>query len=391
MIRSLLRVVPLLTIALPVFARMPAFNDLASPSLKSLSDLEAPGRDHPVPPPPQPVELATYATDSEFTFESDAKPALEERLAAFRNAGITTLGGRVFVKPNRRWTFVVEYIPVVQHGTQTPPAVLLQTYRSGTAYWRDSDAEAAMNAAASNLRNAGLSVFGASLVDAGRDHSFDVEYFVPNMLRPSQQYEPRIEKHVTGKFTFESQAEAAVADFTSLLAQAGVPVLHGRAVKRPDRDYSVELEYVVRTNRFGPRPLYSISRYDSRDIFPFEDDAVKAAAEKLPAFGAAGVPPVHGFSRKVNRDYSFSVDFLVKTLYQSGGSYPSAVVKTYQAQETFTFESEARTALEEKTAYFNNAGFSVVGSKVLPSGRDYTYVLDYIAKAQPGAKDARPR
>ncbi|MBI4677614.1 MAG: hypothetical protein HY748_08525 [Elusimicrobia bacterium] len=386
MTKSLFAAIPILALALPALARMPSLENLRSQALGQLEINAPPGYERPAPQPPQPIDIATYATDEEFTFESDAKPALDERLAALRNAGVTVLGGRAFQKPNRRWTFAIDYVPTVAHGTQMPPAALLQTYRSPAAYWRESDAEEAMGSAAANLRNAGLPVLNSYLFDAGRDHSFAVDFLVPNALRPTQQYEVRFEKYAGGKFDFESEAEAAVAGFSSQFSQAGVPVLRGKAVRRPDRDYSVELEYVVRTNKYGPRPLYSSGRYDSRETFSFEDEAVKAAREKLPVFSQAGLAAVQGFSRKVNRDYSYSVDYLVRNIYQGGAVYPSAVVKTYQAAETFSFESEAETAMQEKTAAFNSAGLTVIGSEVIRTGRDYTYVLDYVAKAQqPGS------
>lgn len=380
MTRSLIRALPSLLLTLPAFSAPSGVHGQGSAALHQLESFVPPDLRRPVPPPPTPVEIAVYVTDEEFTFASDAKTALSERLAAFRNAGLTPLGGRVVEKPNRRHTFAIDYIPTVEHGAQLPPAVLVSTYRSGAAYWLERGAEEAMLSAAANLGDAGVEVLGHYLVAAGRDYSFAVDYLVSNMLRPTARYDVKFSLFTTGKFTFESEAAAAVANLTARLNSAGVPVLRGRAVKRPDRDYAVELEYAVRTNGHGALPPYAIARYDSRETFPFEDGAIKAADERLPSFGSAGVPAVHGFARKVNRDYSFSVDYLVRNIYSGGTAYPAAVVKAYQAVETFTFESEAETAMKEKAKAFNDGGFTVVGAKVVPSGRDYSYVLDYIAK-----------
>lgn len=380
MTRSVIRALPAFLLALPAFSAPPGVEGHGSAALRQLESFVPPDSRRPAPPPPTPVEIAVYVTDEEFTFESDAKTALNERLAAFRGAGITPLGGRVVEKPNRRRTFAIDYIPTVEHGAPLPPAVLVSTYRSGAAYWLESGAEEAMLSAAANLGNAGVEVLSHYLVAAGRDHSFAVDFLVANMLRPTARYEVKFQMFTAGKFTFESQAASAAADYAARFAAAGVPVLRGRAVKRPDRDYAVELEYAVRTNAHGARPPLAIARYDSRETFPFEDGAIKAAGERLPSFGAAGVPAVHGFARKVNRDYSFSVDYLVRNIYQGGTAYPSAVVKVYAAVETFTFESEAEAAMKEKAGAFNGGGFTVVGAKVVPSGRDYSYVLDYIAK-----------
>lgn len=383
MARSPIRALTIFASTISVFAVSSALAEPENSAWRQLERLAPQDYQRPQPPPPTPVEIAVYSTDEEFTFESGAKEALNERLEAFRAAGLTSLGGRVTAKPNRRHTFAIDYIPSVEQGAPLPPAALLETYKSGAVYWLERQAEEAMRSCAANFRDAGLEVLGQSLLSAGRDHSFSVVFLVGNRLRPTSRYEVRFHLFVSGKFSFESGAEAALTDYTSRFKAAGIPVIRARAVKRPDRDYAVEIQYAVRTNSYGARPLYAIGRYDARETFSFEDGALQAAVSRLPAFHSAGAPAVHYFARKENRDYSFTVEYLVRHIHQGGTSSPSAVIKTYSAAETFDFESQAKTALEEKSAAFNNAGLPVIGAKVVPSGRDYTYVLDYIAKARP--------
>jgi hypothetical protein len=377
----LTRALPILVLSLPAFAVPSGIDGRDFSALRQLESTVPPDFRRPPPPPPAPVDIAVYTTDEEFTFDNHAKAALDDRIDAFRRAGITPLGGRVMAKPNRRHTFAIDYIPKVDQGTSLP-AALVSTYRSAAAYWRENDAEEAMLSVGANLRNAGIGVLGYSLVAAGQDHSFAVDFLVSNVLRPTAQYEVQFQLYMDGKYTFESEAAAAVAEYAARFDAAGVPVIRGRAVQRTDRDYAVELQYAVRTNQHGPRPLHLIARYDARETYPFEDGAAAAAGERMPAFAAAGVPAVHGFARKAGRDYSFSVDYLVRQIYQGGSSYPSAVIKVYQSAETFTSENEATTAMEEKAEALRGSGFTVIGAKVVPSGRDYTYVLDYIAQVR---------
>ncbi len=352
----------------------------AIPAMVQLESLAPSGYERPSPEPPRPVEIAVYETEEEFTFESDAREELENRLAAFRAAGITVLGGRTTQKANRKHGFAVEYLPTLQPGSGNPQALILSAYRGPASFWRESDAQEALNAAEANLRSAGLTVVASALVPAGRDHGFELAYFVPNLLRPAQTDEVRIEKHLSGKHTFESGAEAAAQEMAGRFRQAGIPVLRTRAVRRPDRDYSVEIEYALRTNRHGPRPRYASASYQARGIFSFESGAEEAARRSLAVFASAGVAPISSYVRKAGRDYSFAVDFLVEFIYRGSSSYPSVTVKTYQAQETFSFESEAETAMKEKVAAFDAAGLKVVGSQVIPAGRDYSFVLDYLAR-----------
>lgn len=334
----------------------------------------------PAPVTPPGVTIASYTTEEEYTFESEAEEALNARVAALRAAGVTTLGGRVTEKGND-YTFVIEYLPTVKGNAALPPAVLVETYKNGEAYWLTSEAEEAMRAAAANFRAARLAVLGSYLYDAGNDDAFAVDYVVKNLLRPSQEYAVKFGKYTGGKFTFESEAEKAVPSYLALFRQAGLPAIRGRAVRRPDRDYSVEVEYAVKANASGRRPQYAVVRYDARENFSFEKEAAKAGRAALPAFARAGLPPLSSVVRPAGNDYSYAVDFLVGNIYQQGGVIPSAAVQTYQAPETFTFEREAEEALAAKAAAFNAAGLPVLGSAVTGSLGSYTYVLDYAAKA----------
>lgn len=365
----------LLVLSVPAYAQ--SFN-LGS---VSYGTLPSPGAYAPATPPA--AAIAVYATDEEFSFESQAKPAMADRINALKAAGLTTLGGRVVERGND-YSFVIEYLPTVKAGAVLPPAVLVETYKNGATYWIEREAEAAMAAGAANFRAAKLAVLGSYVYEAGRDYSFAVDYLVKNLLRPTQEYDVKFEKYTGGQFTFESEAEKAIPSYLALFKQAGVPAIRGRAVQRPDGDYAVEVEYVVKTNRSGRRPQYSVTRYESREVFTFEKDALAASRAALPAFARAGVPPLGNIVRPEGRDYSYGVDFLVGNIYQPSGVIPSAAVQTYVSPEIFTFESEAEEALAQKVASFNAGGLPVVGSAVSGQIRDYTYTIDFIAKAGQG-------
>ena len=366
---------------------VPAFSQpftLDSEGAADLPQFQFPKPPQPSPVTPPGVAIAAYSTDETFSFESQAKPAMDARIAALKAAGVTTLGGRV-VEAGNDYSFVIDYIPTVRNGAALPPAALVGAYRNGAAYWRTQDAEAAMKACAANFRNAKVPVLGAYVYEEGSDNAFAVDYLQKNLLRPTQEYLVKFENYTGGKFTFESEAEKGVPAYLNLFRQAGVPALRGKAVERPDGDYAVQVEYVVRANSYGPRPQYSVARYDARETFPFEKNALAAGQAALPLFAAAGVPPLSPVVRPEDGDYSYSVDFLVTNIYQPGGAVPSAAVQTYQAQETFTFEREAEEALAAKKAEFKAAGLPVVGGAVSGSAGDYTYSLDYVARAgQPG-------
>lgn len=375
--RILFSFLPVLTLGVPAFSQPFMLDSSALGDIPAVKTA-APSRPAPVTPPG--VTIASYTTDEEFSFESQARPAMDARINQLKAAGITTLGGRV-VELGNDYSFVIDYIPTVKNGAALPPAVIVETYKNGASYWLDSEAKETMNACAANFRAAKLPVLGAYLYDVGSDSAFAVDYLVKNLLRPTQEYDVKFENYTGGKFTFESEAVKNIPAYLALFKQAGVPAIRGKAVARPDGDYAVAVEYVIKTNRHGARPQYSVSRYDSRETFTFDKEALKASKAALPAFANAGVPPLSAVVRPEGRDYSYSVDFLVGNIYQQGGVIPSAAIETYQAAETFTFDSEAKKALAEKAAAFNAAGLPVVGSAVTGELGSFTYVIDYVAKA----------
>ncbi len=334
----------------------------------------------PAPVTPPGVAIAAYTTDETFSFESQAKPAMEARIKDLNAAGVATLGGRV-VPAGNDYSFAIDYIPTVKAGAALPPAVLVKTYNNGASYWPSNSAAAAMNDCAAAFRAARLPVVGSYTYDSGGNGSFAVDYLVNDVLQRAPEYDVKFLEYTGGKFTFESEAKKNVTAYLSLFRQAGVPAIRGKAVSRPDGDYAVRVEYVVKAGRTAPRPQYSVLRYDAREVFPFEKNALAAGKAALPLFQKAGVPPLSSVSRPVGGDYSYGVDFLVQNFYQHSGVVQSAAVETYQAQETFTFDKDARKAMQDKAAAFEAAGLPVVGSAVTGELGGYTYALDYIAKA----------
>ena len=353
-----------------------------TPSAIKQAEVAAVAKPAPVNPViPPGVTIANYVTDEEFTFESQVKPAMDARIAVLKAAGITTLGGRTVPTPGNDYTFVIDYIPTVKNGSALPPAVIIDTYKNGMTYWLDADAQAAMNACAANFKNARVPVPGSYMYDAGNDSSFAVDYAVKNLLRPTPEYDVVFNNYQSGKFTFENDAKKNIGAYSAVFKAAGIPAIRGKAVQRPDGDWAVQIEYVVKNNKYGARPQFSIARYDSQEIFTFDKDALKASKERLAVFSRAGVPPVSNIVRPEGSDYSFGIDFIVGNIYQQGGVIPSVAIETYQAPETFTFDTEAKKAMEEKAAAFNAANMAVVGSRVTGSLGSFTYALDYVAKA----------
>ena len=126
----------------PAFSEVKDLGDVSQSAIKG-TEVAVPARPAPVSPViPPGVTIANYSTDEVFSFESQAKPAMDARITVLKAAGITTLGGRV-VPAGNDYSFVIDYIPTVKSGASLPPAVTIETYNNGETYWRSADAQAA--------------------------------------------------------------------------------------------------------------------------------------------------------------------------------------------------------------------------------------------------------
>lgn len=335
----------------------------------------------PVPPETPGTVIAEYSAYETYTFESDAEEAMEPRMAAFRAAGIQTLGGRA-VKRDRRWSFVIEYLPRVQHSAVMPPAVILRSYESPAPYWLEREAEAAAAQARSAMSAGGLSPMSVSIYKSGKDYAFRIDYAVKDLMRNAAAYDVEIKSFESGDYTFESDAEEAAPGLISDLRRAGLSPIAAVPFRGADRRWRLRAEHAVRVNKGPARPSHAISRYEPAETFTFDSGALEAAGEVSAKFGAAGVKVLHHWARKANRDYGFGLDFIVRNIYAGYTVTPSAAVLTYASPETFTFESEAEEALAEKSARFDAEGLPAIGGRTFKTGRNYSFSLDYLSLAR---------
>ena len=342
----------------------------------------------PKPPFPRPVapetpgsSIAEYSAAETYTFESDAEEAMEPRIAALRAAGIQTLGGRV-VKNDRRWSFVIEYLPRVQHSAVMPPAVIFRSYESPVPYWLEREAEAAAAAARSAMAAGGLSPMSVSVYKSGKDYAFRIDYAVKDLMRVAAAYDVEIKSFESGDYTFESDAEEAAPGLFSDMKRAGLAPVAAVPFRGADRRWRLRAEHAVRVNKGPARPSHAIDTYSPGETFTFDSGAAEAARGTAAKFGGAGVKVMHSWARKENRDYRFGLDFIVRNIYAGYSVTPSAKVLSYSSPETFTFESGAEEALADKSARFDAEGLPVIGGRTFKTGRDYSFSLDYLSIAR---------
>jgi len=71
--------------------------------------------------------------------------------------------------------------------------------------------------------------------------------------------------------------------------------------------------------------------------------------------------------------------------YPSPVTPPGVTIANYTTDETFTFESQVKPALDARIAALQAAGVTTLGGRAVPAGNDYSFVIDYIPTVKNGA------
>ncbi|HAN03876.1 MAG TPA: hypothetical protein DCW72_07580 [Elusimicrobia bacterium] len=197
------------------------------------------------------VKFEKYA-GGKFTFESEAEKAVPSYLALFKQAGLPAIRGRAVPRPDRDYAVEVEYA-VKTNASGRRPQYSVARYDARTTFPFDKEAAKAGKAALPAFARAGLPPLSSVVRPAGRDYSYAVDFLVGNIYQqggviPSaavQTYQ------APETFTFEREAEEALAAKTAAFNAAGLPVL-GSAVTGSLGSYTYVLDYAAKAGQNGP-------------------------------------------------------------------------------------------------------------------------------------------
>ena len=64
---------------------------------------------------------------------------------------------------------------------------------------------------------------------------------------------------------------------------------------------------------------------------------------------------------------------------------PGVTIATYSTDETVTFESQAKPAMDARINALKAAGITTLGGRVVELGNDYSFVIDYLPTVKNGA------
>lgn len=323
------------------------------------------------------TDIKTYTSDEIFTFENEAKARAEKMSTILKDYGITVLGYNITEKGND-YSFNIEYLPLLKNPRMIN-SVLIKKYTPVSTYWNESLSKKAMENAIANFKNSPLKMIDAKTLENGSDYSFYILYSVNNVLKKSKSYYVTFEKFNYGIFTFENQAEKEINSAISSLNQMGIAAIKGKVIPSGN-DYSIEIEYLNKTDYEEKKPEYSIETYKCMEKFPFEEQALKESISRNEIFSKAGLKPLHNYTYENDNDHSFAIDYIVKNIYKKESAYKEHLIKRYNNPSSFDFENEAKKAMLEKVNNFNSANLYVISSSTYEIGNSYTFYIEYIEK-----------
>lgn len=263
------------------------------------------------------VLIKDYTSPKTYWNESFAKREMENSFSNFKNSPLKVIDKKI-IEAGDEYTFTITYVVEnVLKKTKTYYGVFNKaTYGR---YTFQSDAEKDIPSALNILKNAGISVVRARVLEYNSDYTIEVEY-----------------------------------------------------LNKSDR-----------TDIVSEKPLYTITTYISEETFPFEDDALKEGIKRNNAFTKAGAFVVHNYAVACENDWTFAFDFCVKNIYKGDYLIGKEVlVKRYTNPQTFDFENDAKKNMNEKINNFNNSGLYVISAKIFEITNNYSFFIDYLEKQQ---------
>lgn len=334
------------------------------------------------------TQIFSYSSPASYTFENEAKKALNACVSNFQSAGLNVISSRVLPKGND-YSFRVEYADGGNIAAQLP-AFSIVRYETPASYWVESEAKKALQQSTSWFRAAGLNVIGGEVFERDtQNNAFSVDYVMTAVSFPyvPQYVQPATGEYVSTKsFAFENQARSAAASAASAFASAGIRVLDTCALGTPDNNYRFAIIYLTKAGQTGPQAM-AFKSYQSGEEFSFENEARKAMLSQAALFNNAGLRVVDAYAVPLgnqSNDFGYILKYMVRNMQgYNGQTYEEAAIQSYQESQTYPFENDAKKAMKERQQALSKAGFAVLGGKVIPAGNDYTFTVEYVVKAQP--------
>ncbi len=260
--------------------------------------------------------IVRYETPGSYWPERDAQEAMKQSMIWFRNAGLNVTSGEVLERDMQHYGFSIAYLIRKQtpdHGPHHAHHVTAK-YLSRRAFSFESQARNAAASTAAELTAAGIRVLDSYLVNTtDNKYCFEIAYLAragqPDVQDMSfKNYQSREE------FSFERQAREAMRARVDMFNNAGMRVVDAYLIPGSANNYRFALQYMVR-NMPGNhwQGQLDIQVYQENRTYRFESEARRAMAERQQVISQAGFSVVGGSVIPAGNDYTFTIEYIVKT------------------------------------------------------------------------------
>ncbi len=190
-------------------------------------------------------------------------------------------------------------------------------------------------------------------------------------------------------YRFKREALEAMNDCVSNFQAARIPILSADVTKIDGGDYSFIIEYIDDSAAADRLASLSVHRYESPANYRYKSTVDAAMNRSVRNFRAAGLPVIHSGIIKVDREYTFAVECILKNVHAK--DLPGSIeILRYVSNDEYSTNRKAAEAMKERTRSLKNAGIAVFHSYVTATeNNDYSFIVAFAARKSPA--ESKPR
>lgn len=264
-----------------------------------------------------PMLIETYIPSKTYWNENLAKKEMTNSINKFNTSHLKPIDFKVIENSNE-YTFKIIYAVKNILNKSKNYYVKFEKFIYGK-YAFESEANKDIYNVLNNLKQAGISAINGKVIENNNDYSIEIEYLTKteklNVINKKPEYEIQSYKNEE-RFPFEQNALNEAIKRNEAFSKANISVIHNYAYQN-DNDWSFVIDFVVK-NIYKNGSLIvkevSIKRYNSTQVFDFENEAEEAMNDKIESLNSLGLYVVGYKITEVGNNYSFYIDYISKNL-----------------------------------------------------------------------------
>ncbi len=171
---------------------------------------------------------------------------------------------------------------------------------------------------------------------------------------------------------------------------ARIPIISASVTEIDGGDYSFMIEYVDDSAAADRLESLSVHRYESPANYWRKSTVDAAMNRSVRNFKAAGLPVIHSGIIKVDNDYTFAVECMLKNVHAKDLPGSSIEILHYVSNDEYSTNRKAAEAMNKRTRSLKNERVAVLHSYVTATeNNDYSFIVAFAARKSPA--ETKPR